>query len=242
MNQPNEQLNDTAAAYVLGALPELEIQAFRKAMMRDCELGRYVESLESVGDVMLASAPQIDVPDSLGMAIMAEARRDQEVADLITSPHAGQAAAPVSRGRWSWVRKPAVGFAAAAVLIVAAFGVGQSIGGSSQTTAPQVASATFEPGKSSDASGKIVPISGGSDGAVVKVAGLEPNIGSDVYELWIARGDKVTRSSLFSVNSKGVGVSAVPDDISDADAVMITREPAGGSDQPTSDVLATAKI
>ena len=58
MNQPNEQLKDTAAAYVLGALPELEIQAFRKDMMRDCELGRYVESLESVGDALLASCPK----------------------------------------------------------------------------------------------------------------------------------------------------------------------------------------
>src|SRR3954447_8776898 len=111
MNQPNEQLKETAAAYVLGALPELEIQAFRKDMMRDCELGRYVESLESVGDVLLASAPQIDVPDSLGMAIMAEARRDQEVADLVTSPRAGRSA-PVAKSRWSWVRKPVVGFAA----------------------------------------------------------------------------------------------------------------------------------
>jgi anti-sigma-K factor RskA len=241
MNQPNEQLKETAAAYVLGALPELEIQAFRKDVMRDCELGRYVESLESVGDVLLASAPEVDVPDSLGMAIMAEARRDLEVADLITSPRAGQAA-PASRGRWSWVRKPAVGFAAAAVLIVAAFGIGQSIGGNDQPAAPTVASSSFEAGKGSEATGKVVPISGGEEGAVVKVAGLEPNIGSDVYELWIARGDKVTRSSLFSVNSKGVGVSAVPENISDADAVMITREPAGGSEQPTSDVLATAKI
>ena len=109
MNQPNEQLKDTAAAYVLGALPELEIQAFRKDMMRDCELGRYVESLESVGDVLLASAPQIDVPDSLGMAIMAEARRDQEVADLVTSPRAGQVAAPGAKRRFGWIRKPIVG-------------------------------------------------------------------------------------------------------------------------------------
>jgi anti-sigma-K factor RskA len=222
-------------------LPELEIQAFRKDMMRDCELGRYVESLESVGDVLLASAPEVEVPDSLGMAIMAEARRDQEVADLVTSPRAGQVSA-ASKSRWSWVRKPAVGFAAAAVLIVAAFGVGQSIGGDNeQTPAPTVAS-SFEPGKGSDASGKVVPIAGGAEGAVVKVAGLEPDIGTDVYELWIARGDKVSRSSLFNVNSNGVGVSAVPEDISDADAVMITREPAGGSEQPTSDVLAMAKI
>jgi anti-sigma-K factor RskA len=239
----NEQLKDTAAAYVLGALPELEIQAFRKEIMRDCELGRYVESLESVGDVLLASAPPIEVPDSLGMAIMAEARRDQEVADLITSPRAGQAAAPTSKGRWSWVRKPAVAFATAAVLVVAAFGIGHTTGSSNnEPAAPTVASASFVPGKGSDATGKVVPISGGTDGAVVKVAGLDPNIGSDVYELWIARGDKVTRSSLFSVNSNGVGVSAVPENISDADAVMITREPAGGSDQPTSDVLAMAKI
>jgi anti-sigma-K factor RskA len=244
MNQNNENLQDTAAAYVLGALPELEMQAFRREMMRDCELGRYVESLESVGDVMLAAVPAIEVPDSLGASIMAEARRDQEVAELITSPRAGQEAPAKPRGRLAgWLLRPAVGVAAAAVLIVGAFAIGQSVGGSNNApTAPTVAAVPFQPVGGSNASGKVVPIANGSKGAVVKVSGLDPNIGSDVYELWIQRGKQISSSTVFTVRSDGTGVSAMPQDMTGVNAVMITREPAGGSTKPTSKPLAIAKI
>jgi anti-sigma-K factor RskA len=242
MNQNNEQLKDTAAAFALGALPELEEQAFRREMMRDCELARYVESLESVGDMLLASAPQIDVPESLGAALMAEARRDQEVSELVASPR-GRQAAPAKRGRFAGLLlRPAVAVAAAAVLIVGAFALGTGVGDSNDANAPTVASTQFTPAGDSNVSGKVVPISDGSNGAVIKVDNLNPDIGSDVYELWVGRGEKVTRSSLFTVSADGSGISAIPEDLTDADVLMITREPAGGSDLPTGEVLAQAKI
>jgi anti-sigma-K factor RskA len=247
MNQNNEQLRDTAAAYVLGALPEIEIQAFRREIMRDEELGRYVESLQAVGDVLLASAPPVEVPDSLGAAIMAEARRDQEVAELVTSPRAGQSAgqsAPAkSRGRLGrWLLRPAVGFAAAALLIVGAFAIGQGSDNGGSTPPATSAAVAFAPGVGTDTAGKVLPIGDGTKGAVVKLNNLNPNIGSDVYELWIAHGNKISRSSLFSVRANGTGISAIPEDISSADAIMVTREPAGGTDQPSGPVLAIAKL
>src|SRR5262245_47398381 len=120
MNQNSEQLHDTAAAYVLGALPEIEIQAFRREMMRDCELGRYVETLEAVGDLMLAASEPVDVPDALGAAIMAEARRDQEVAEIVASPRAAAPAEKKNTFR-NWVLRPALGLVAAALLVVGGY-------------------------------------------------------------------------------------------------------------------------
>ncbi|MGH2907433.1 MAG: anti-sigma factor domain-containing protein [Solirubrobacterales bacterium] len=239
MNQNSEQLQDTAAAYVLGALPEIEIQAFRREMMRDCELGRYVEGLEAVGDMMLAASAPVEVPDALGAAIIAEARRDQEVAEIIASPRA-TAAADKKSGFRKWVLRPALGLVTAALLVVGGYAIGNN--GGNETPAPTVASAEFAPAADKNVSGKVVPIGDGSDGAVVHVSNLNHQIGTDVYELWVARGDKVTRSSLFTVDENGDGSSIVPEDITDADAVMITREPAGGSPQPTSDVLAAANF
>ena len=96
MNDRNETLYDDAAAFVLGALPEIEAQAFRREMMKDCELGRYVEHLEAVGDVLLTSAPPIAVPDGLGDAIVAEARRDLAARELLQSPRGGEAPAAQS--------------------------------------------------------------------------------------------------------------------------------------------------
>jgi anti-sigma-K factor RskA len=242
MSEINEQMKNDAAAFVLGALPEIEAQAFRREIMRDCELGRYVESLEHVGDVMLAAAPPVEVPDSLGMAIMAEARRDIEVQDLITSPRAGSVAAPKKQSFFDRLMKPAVGLAVAAVLVVGAFGLGGGFTSDNNSGEGTVTASLFQPAAAKDVSGVVKPISGGSDGAVVRLNGLEPNIGSDTYELWVAHGDKFTRSSTFSVDSAGRGTSVVPEDLSGADAVLVTREPAGGSDQPTGDVLAKATI
>lgn len=242
MSEINEQMKENAAAFVLGALPEIEAQSFRRDIMRDCDLGRYVESLEHVGDALLAASPPVEAPDSLGMSIMAEARRDLEVQDLITAPRAGAVAKPKKSSFFDRLMKPAVGLAAAAVLVVGSFAVGGGFNGIGSTGEGNVTASTFQPAAAKDVSGVIKPISGGSDGAVVKLTGLEPNIGSDTYELWVAHGDKFTRSSTFSVDSSGRGTSAVPDDLSGADAVLVTREPAGGSDQPTGDVLAKASI
>ena len=98
MNQLNENLRDDAAAYVLGAMSELEREAFRVKMMRECELGRYVESLERVGDVMLTSSTPLAVPDSIGASIMAEAQRDLDAREILESPRGAPAAQRKSFG------------------------------------------------------------------------------------------------------------------------------------------------
>ena len=59
MDQLNDNLREDAAVFVLGAMSDLEREAFRVKMMRNCELGRYVESLERVGDALLTTSPAV---------------------------------------------------------------------------------------------------------------------------------------------------------------------------------------
>lgn len=238
MNDLPEQIRDDAAAFVLGALNELEQQAFRQEMMKNCELGRYVESLESVGDVMLMSAPPVSVPDSLGASIMEEASRDLAAREILESPRgapAGERARPRLLDR---LLKPAVGLGLAAVIAVGAFFAGQSI----SERGDENVTANFAGVAAANISGSVETIGDGSGGAIVEIAGLESDIDGDVYQLWVLDEGKVTASSLFTVDASGAGSSVVPADVSEAEAVMVTREPAGGSDQPTSDVLARADI
>src|SRR6476659_7925276 len=91
MDQINDAIREDAAAFVLGAMSKLEQEAFRVKMMRDCELGRYVESLERVGDQLLTSSPAVAVPDSIGASIMAEAQRDLDAREILDSPRGAPA-------------------------------------------------------------------------------------------------------------------------------------------------------
>ncbi|HEV7917961.1 MAG TPA: anti-sigma factor [Solirubrobacterales bacterium] len=244
-NTPNnyENLRDTAAAFVLGALPEIEAQAFRRQMMRDSELAAWVKQFDPVVDQMLLAVPEADPPDSLRDAIIEEARRDAEASAVIASPRPKPSTARgFGRKFGAWAVRPAVGLAVV-TLIAGAFVVGRTTnGGDPGRSNDSFASASFMGTADPNASGKITMIGDGTRGAVVKINGLNPRTGDDVYQLWIQHGDEVEPSSLFEVDKSGRASSVVLDDMSDVDAVMITREPPGGSPRPTSDVLATAKL
>lgn len=239
MNDRNETLYDDAAAFVLGALPEIEAQAFRREMMKDCELGRYVERLEAVGDVLLTSAPPIAVPDGLGDAIVAEARRDLAARELLQSPRGGEAPAAQSPSFLDRLFKPALGLGLAVLIAAFAFVAGQNFTDDEPASSPV---ASFKPMEAPDVSGSVKLMDGGVDGAMVEISGLDPSIGDDTYQLWVLKNGEVSPSSLFTVDDSGTGSSAVMTDMTGAEAVMVTREPAGGSPQPTSDVLARADV
>lgn len=239
MNDPNDKLRDDAAAFVLGALPEIEAQAFRREMMKDCELGRYVERLEAVGDVLLSSAPPVEVPDALGDAIVAEARRDLAARELLQSSQGGEAPHEQTSSLLDRLFKPAVGLGLAVLIAAFAFVAGQSFTGDEPADTPI---ASFKAMEAPNVSGSVKMMDHGHAGAMVEISGLEASIGDDTYQLWVLRDGKVSPSSLFTVDEAGTGNSAVMTDVSGAEAVMITREPAGGSPQPTSDVLARANI
>ena len=48
--------------------------------------------------------------------------------------------------------------------------------------------------------------------------------------MWVERDGEVVPVSIFDVDTSGSGAAAVPESLEDADAVMVTREPRGGSD------------
>ena len=60
--------------------------------------------------------------------------------------------------------------------------------------------------------------------------------------MWIARGNKVEPSTLFQVHRDGSGAAAIPDGLDDADQVMVTLEPPGGSVKPTRAPLIVTKL
>jgi hypothetical protein len=70
-----------------------------------------------------------------------------------------------------------------------------------------------------------------------------PALASDqVYEVWVQRDGKLEPSSLFVPRTNRSGDAAVPDGLNGADAVLVTREPSGGSEQPTSPPVLSVQL
>ena len=61
-----------------------------------------------------------------------------------------------------------------------------------------------------------------------------PTLNSDsTYQIWVKRDGEIISSSLFTVGRNGEGAGAIPENLDGADAVMVTREMAGGARAPS---------
>ena len=63
-----------------------------------------------------------------------------------------------------------------------------------------------------------------------------------VYEVWVQRDGTLEPSSLFVPRRDQSAEAAVPGPLDGADAVLVTREPRGGSRKPTSPPLLRADL
>ena len=64
-----------------------------------------------------------------------------------------------------------------------------------------------------------------------------------VYEVWVLRSSAtkpMPTTTLFSVQADGQGQASVPYMLRDGDKVLITAEPEGGAEAPTSAPVITA--
>ncbi|MFL5869918.1 MAG: anti-sigma factor domain-containing protein [Solirubrobacterales bacterium] len=214
---------DEVAAYALGALTASEAAEFEEHMLH-CESCRaQLEWLQPATTALSASVPQLEPPGRLRRRILAEARAE-------ASPR-GPARSIADRWRGWLVPAAALG----AVAIAVAIGVA-SLGGGGQSG--RTVSAEVLSGRAPDASGKLVTVDGR---ATLEVEHMPRLPRADVYEAWIQAGDEIEPSTTFIVDRNGDGAAAIPD-VGDADRVMVTREPRGGSEMPTSEPLLQATL
>jgi anti-sigma-K factor RskA len=90
--------------------------------------------------------------------------------------------------------------------------------------------------------GKASLVVGDGGGAILRVEGMQQPTAGHVYEVWIMRDGKVVPSSLFTVHSDGSGSAAIPEELAGAEALLVTREPAGGSEQPSERAVVTVPL
>lgn len=233
--------DDELAAYVLDALDEREAVAVATHLDECATCSERVDWLAPALDVLPAAVPQEPPPPALRARLLEIVEREAALEAAAKQP----ASADGGRRRislpifGSFAMRPALaGFGVALLLIAGVVGYALRDGASSETrTYAAVASA-----EDSLASGTLA-VDG--DGGTLHVADLPAAGRDEVYQAWVQHtgpGGHIVPSSVFVVDDEGVGEVAIPEGLEGADKIMVTQEPAGGSDKPTSDVLLTAAI
>jgi anti-sigma factor RsiW len=215
-------------AYLLGALTDLERQAFERHVAGCAECRDELERLRPAADALPRAIQQVTPPPSLKTSLMQVVEREAR-----TRP-----APPVERRERRRLRMPSpaglrpvfVG-AALALGALAGFGVAQLTEGEPEEARTVVA--TVDDTRLPRASGRLQIPDGGEEGAILRVNGMPSPGANRVYQAWVQRDGMLIPQPTFEVGEDGGGAVAVPDDLSEAEAVLVTREPRGGSRAPS---------
>jgi anti-sigma-K factor RskA len=238
MARDHERYADDVGAYLLGALPQIEREAFERHLMGCAACRDEVERLRPAVDALPRSVPQVAPPPTLKTSLMEAIERE-----LGTAPPE-QRRDPRSRLR-AWFEglggmRPGLAWGMAALLLaiggLAGFGL-SSLGGGGTRAVPARVDATRVPG--ARASLWVPPHRGG---AILRVQGLPTLPRGRVYEVWLQRDGAFLPESTFQVDRRGTGAAAVPEDLRGASAVLVTREPRGGSRAPTEAPIVSARL
>ncbi len=239
MTEDEDRLRDDAAAWVLGALDDDEATAFAHLLETSPEAREEVEQLREAADVLPYTVAPVSPPPELRARIMSIVEGEAEVLHAVGA----SADRPPGRRRatgWrAWLRPlPVAAFAC--VLLLAGVAAGLLIaGGDSVSTRTVAAQVT---GESQDAAARL-EIQG--DQAELVVDGMKAPGAGHVYQVWYVHDgqtDPVPAGALFDVDSAGQGAAALPGGVDDVKSVLVSVEPAGGSEKPTTQPVVAANL
>jgi anti-sigma-K factor RskA len=240
----HDNWRDDVAAYMLGALePEAAAELERHA--EGCERCRSeMRWLTAAVQALPEAVERVEPPRQLRERVMAEVRSDAGERRRSDAERYG-AAEPGRMARASaWLRglgsgpmglRPIAGVSAAVlvVAVVAGFAIAGGIGSS------EVGTSTISSGSAPGVTAKVVEKGGGG---TLHLANVRELPSDRVLEAWVRReGRIVPVRALFVPDRKG-NASTTLGDMKGVDTVMVTTEPPGGSDAPTSAPIATVPI
>jgi hypothetical protein len=219
---------DEVGAYLLGALSDAERASFEGHLV-DCPDCRHeLERLRPAADLLPRSVEQVEPPPSLKRSLMEVVEREAKERD------GAPERAPLGerlRQLLGGSLRPALAGAAVVLAIAVGFGIAQLGGEDTRTVTAQ----TTLP----DASGSLKVH---DDDAILEVRGMPSLERGRVYQAWVQRDGMIEPEPTFEVGADGRGVVAVPEDLSEAEAVMVTREPSGGSRAPSEKPILTVTL
>jgi anti-sigma-K factor RskA len=235
--------DDLKDAYVLGALPEDERATMEAYLALHPERQAEVEDLMGVASLLALSPPEHDPPAELRSRVMSVVEAES------TQPRAARRRQASSWfGRFAGLRNVALG--AAALLVVGLLSWNVLLQENVQNLRGQVEEARSADQAQEDQAQEPREIElGGTwaeQGARAEVTALKddrailvvedmPTIPEDrTGQVWVINDDVPEPSGLLEP-SGNMAATAITTPLGGADAVAVTIEPAGGSDEPTTD-------
>jgi anti-sigma-K factor RskA len=228
---------DAAGAYLLHALEEDEKSRY-EAHLERCHLCQdEIEFLRVASDALPASVEQFAAPPELKDRIMTIVNREAELLRA-AGPEADRpplpAPAPGHGRRW-WQLVPRSALALGATVLLIAGGVtGWTMRDGGVDEAPVVARTVPADVLVADGTASLIVREDHSTLVTKKM----PRPGNDrVYQVWLQRkgvAKPEPTNALFTVRHDGSASVDVPGSLDDVEAVLVTAEPEGGSQAPTS--------
>ena len=215
-------------AYLLGALTDLERQAFEQHLESCAECREEVERLRPAAEALPRSVEQVEPPPGLRASIMEVVEREARE----------QSGKPSRRSLREWfagkpmLLRPAFAVGAIALGLAVGFGVAQLGGDDTRSVGVTVA--------------KAMPQAGGTlqiadDRATLELHDMPDLGGARVYQVWYQHGDRLVPTRTFEVGPNGRGEVGLPD-VGDADGVYVTREARGGAQVPSEDPIVSVPL
>jgi anti-sigma-K factor RskA len=216
--------SEDLAVYMLGALERDEAAEFERHL-EGCERCREeMRWLEPAVHSLPEAVERQEPPRQLRESLMTEVRGDARRAESRSAP------AWLQR----WMLKPAVGFAAVALLVAGVVGYEVGKDGSGEGGAPS----TLE----READGITVKMVQEGDGGTLHLSGVPQLPPEKVLEAWVEReGEVEAVPALFVPDRHGQAETRISD-MSGVETVMVTEEPRGGSEAPTGEPIMTMSV
>jgi anti-sigma-K factor RskA len=237
----HERFEELKDAYVLGALPEEERREFEEYLAAHSERQAEIEELNAVASLLALSPEEQQPSPELRRSIMSLVEPEAEPPP--TSPRSWLAGI----GEYLSVRNLALG--AAALLVIGLFSWNMLLqsevrdlqGRVQNLQAPQESRmvALEGPGAAHGAHVEVMIL--GDERAVLMAEDMPPVPREKTFQIWIIEDDVPKPSGLFETKKDPVA-TVIDQPLSGADAVAVSVEPEGGSTEPTTDPMLTAKL
>ena len=238
----NERFEDLKDAYVLGALPEEERLSFEDYLAAHPERQAEVDELGAVAGLLAFSPPEQEPSPELRSRVM-------EVVEA--GPRRVGGRSTFARvGDYLSLRSLALG--AAALLVIGLLSWNVVLQGQVEDLQAQVEDAQDQqqtqqsPTISLEGSwadqGANAVVASIHKNQVILVAKDMPSVPEDrTCQIWVISNDVPKPSGLFQPDGNMMA-TPITNSIAQADVIAVTVEPAGGSEQPTSDPVLLAEL
>jgi len=247
----HESWKEELPSYLLGALSPGEKADLEYHLGGCAECQAELRWLEPAREKLVEQVEQVEPSPGMKHRLMAEVEADlrdnpapQAQAETAVVPERKPARTKTSRfGRFDFgqLLRPATLGSLAVVLFVGVIAGYVVKGGDDESPAPTVAQRIIPMSPSNVGRADATLVATGNSGTL-KITNLKKLEDGEVYQAWVQKGQSIEPTdSLFTPRKDGTATTSIPD-LNGVDVVMVSAEPKGGSEQPTTAPIIAIKM